>query len=317
MAKNTLPSLSSVSVPAKVILFGEHAVVYPGNHAIMWPVKSLQVVTETFKASKVDEYIVTISGETKSIPFFELTSSSLESEDIKGYTKACLAIAHEYVSGVKVPKPLRIEISSNIPIGGFGSSASTAASLIKAIVVANGLTLNQPTWFDLVMQAEKLPHTNPSGADAAVVTMQQPIIVKKRSDGLVDIEAIGDSKELQKTTNEMQFLHTGKPKELTGQVVQFVASRRSSKETLSQIEDNTRQVIDAIRSGSDSLQNYKKWINKNGELLERLGVVPQMIAKKSGELRDQGMSIKLSGAGALSGDCGGVMIYLGSGKPSF
>ncbi len=316
MSQNPTSSLSSISVPAKVILFGEHAVVYPGNHAILWPVKSLRATTTTFEVGNHAEYTLQIGNELCVIPFSDLTHTT-PFEDLKGYVQACLLIAHKHIATHKNPKPLHIKFKSNIPMGGFGASASTAASLIKAVVVANGLTLDQHNWFDLVMKAEKLPHTNPSGADTAVVTLQEPIIVKKRSDGLVDVEVIKDSEELQAVMDEMQFIHTGKPKELTGSVVKFVSTRHKSKRILSLIEDNTRQVIDAIRSGNGGLQKYKQWININGRLLEELGVVPKKIVTKSAVLRDQGMSIKISGAGALSGDSGGVMIYLGSGSPSF
>lgn len=326
MAQNTL----HVEVPGKVILFGEHAVVYPGNQAVLWPVRSLRarVAVNELETHNNDSYELTDTGALRTTVIFNDIDKILSEgrfthqkydtsgdisllsmyKDSPQYLEFCCALAHEHVSSKKTPKALQLRIDSNIPIGGFGSSAAIAAAIIKAIVSANDLVLDQRTWFQLVMQAEKLQHGNPSGGDPAIATMRTPIIVAKRADGTLDIEQIEETPTVQAVIADTQLIYTGKPQQTTGVTVQYVASHVASKEILQNIEHNTQRAIKLIKSNQITPELWKELVNTNGELLEHLGVVPEKFVHISKEIRKTGGAIKISGGGATRGDAAGVFL---------
>jgi mevalonate kinase len=313
MAQNIRePNLSEVLVPAKVILFGEHAVVYPGNHAILCPVPSLNVTTTT--QALEDDLVYMVHHEDQVLPmrFNELTTPGDSSSiDPEAYVRACVGIAHMHVSASNPPISLVIKIVSTVPVGGFGSSAAVAASIIKAIVVANNVEINQQEWFDLTMQAEKLQHGNPSGADPAVVVYQEPIIVVKKPDGSVGITQLEPTRTLRMLLKKTRIYHTGKAEQSTAETIAHVAKQTDSQDVIAQIEQNTQDVIAAIESDGLGDSSWKHFINCNGSLLEELGVVPEKFINLSKKVRLEGGALKISGGGALSGDSAGTVIAFG------
>ncbi len=329
MAQNTL----SVEVPGKVILFGEHAVVYPGNQAVLWPVRSLRARVVVSEAGATDKELYELIDDTSqrtTVVFKDIDKILIDGrfvhqkydtsgdisllsvyKDSPQYLRFCCALAHEHVRLKKTPRSLQLRIDSNIPIGGFGSSAAIAAAIIKAIVSANDLVLDQQTWFQLVCQAEKLQHGNPSGGDPAIATMRHPIIVAKRVDGAIDIEQIEETPTVKAAIADTQLVYTGKPEQTTGVTVQYVASHAESKEILQNIERNTERAIKLIKSNQISLEIWKELINTNGALLEDLGVVPRKFVNIAKEIRKNDGAIKISGGGATRGSACGVMIGVG------
>lgn len=306
-------------------MFGEHAVVHAGFHAVLWPVRSVGArVTVVDKSSSAQSYSVERHG---SIPFTDIQQQLAKARDTyllfeKNddisvlspykdpvlYTQICVAIAHEYVQNFARARSLVLAVDSNIPVGGFGSSAAVAAGIIKAVIAANNLALDQKTWLQLVMQAEKLQHGKPSGGDSAVVTLNQPIVVKNKQTGGITIEPLDEVSTVRSVMESTQLVYTGTPSQSTGEVIKYVSAHARREEIFDSIEANTKRAITYIKNNSLTLRLWKQLINTNGLLLEELGVLPTSFIDFSARIRASSGAIKVSGAGALSGaNCGAML----------
>jgi len=134
---------------SKIILIGEHAVVY-GYPAISLPLLEVEV---TCKVVPAESPWRLYEEDTLSMAVY----ASLEYLDI---TEACL----------------RCEIDSAIPEKrGMGSSAAISIAAIRAVFDYYGADLPHDVLEILVNRAEMIAHMNPSGLDAKTCLSDQPI----------------------------------------------------------------------------------------------------------------------------------------------
>ncbi|PRI11425.1 mevalonate kinase [Leucobacter massiliensis] len=151
------------SAHAKAILFGEHAVVY-GAPAIAVPLHQLEVETRI-----------------RSTPGHELR---IESELFAGTASSAPERLRPVITAVRaalaaVGRPddqVQLRVRSAIPHGrGLGSSAAVAAAVARAAADLTGAELGADAFHEIVQQAERVAHGNPSGIDARAVAAAGPI----------------------------------------------------------------------------------------------------------------------------------------------
>jgi mevalonate kinase len=154
------------SAPGKIILFGEHAVVY-GFPAIAAPVSSLR----TYAAIRPNppgqtglRIVLPTAVDALVIPREALDESLALTID---KTLKALSASEPDVT---------IEITSNIPIAsGLGSGAAVSAALSRAICMALGQSIDNDTLNALVYEVERIHHGQPSGIDNTVIVYEQTI----------------------------------------------------------------------------------------------------------------------------------------------
>jgi mevalonate kinase len=153
------------SAPGKIILFGEHAVVY-GQPAIALPFASLTATAEAKPAPAGDGLSIQV-GDTGQILRLDQTTEVHPLKDA-----AQLALQKW---GVAAPD-LRIELTSSIPMGGgFGSGAAISAVFLRALAGALGQPLDNAQLNAWVYETEKFYHGTPSGIDNTVIVYNQPV----------------------------------------------------------------------------------------------------------------------------------------------
>lgn len=156
--------MNSVSTPAKIILFGEHAVVY-GYPAMAVPVSALRT-TATITPGTHFEIIAEDTGEV--IPSHQIQLA---------LDNALAAMAHTTLKWLNRPAPpVTIRLRSDIPpAAGLGSGASVSAALGRAIAQALNTPLENSALNQLVYNIEKMYHGTPSGIDNTVIVYEQPV----------------------------------------------------------------------------------------------------------------------------------------------
>jgi hydroxymethylglutaryl-CoA reductase len=279
-------------VPGKVVLFGEHAVVYgqPGITA------SIDVGLKV-RVSYDPDGPRFLLPQVKRV--FDVEDNDL---DFKRFGQAVEAALELY--GLQ-REPLAIEVESGIVPGmGLGSSAAVSAALCLALRQYRGLPHErrwEPELFEEVQELERIFHGNPSGLDAATVLSggvlwfrngppreMLPIRMPHPAVGLVCIVEPGTR------TIELvrQVQHS---RELNQQRVDGL---------LAEIGEVTIQAGSAL--GRGDLAQVGELMNRNHELLARLGVSTEKLDEAVELLREYGaLGAKLTGAGG-----GGAVLAL-------
>ncbi len=155
--QGTVPAQADGTAAGKVILLGEHGVVY-GRHALAVPLPDAVHV--------------------------RLTRAQALSHDLPDDYVACLLDA----LGVTATD-WRIDVDCRLPLGkGLGSSAAIAVALARAFDARLGLGLDDARVNAIAFEVEKLAHGTPSGIDNTLATLARPMLF--RNDGALQYELL-------------------------------------------------------------------------------------------------------------------------------
>ncbi len=162
--------MTEARAPGKVILFGEHAVVY-GRPAIAVPVTEVQARARVdWGPRRQGTRIVAPDVGRK----FSLRNAA-EDDPLARIVNLTLRRL-----GQPPDADLVITITSDVPIArGMGSGAAVSTALVRALVRHFGRWLPSREISDLVYQAERLYHGTPSGIDNTVIAFEKPVFFVK------------------------------------------------------------------------------------------------------------------------------------------
>lgn len=163
----------------KVILLGEHAVVY-GSHALAVPVPlAIQA-----KIANNDEGIDII------IPRWGVEQRLQRKPEQRHSFEKPFALILEQLQ--LLDQPMRIEIFPNVPRAvGLGSSAAVAVAITRALNQQFQLKLNDEQINTLAFECEKVAHGTPSGIDNTMATYGYPMLYRKGEPALMEAMHIG------------------------------------------------------------------------------------------------------------------------------
>jgi len=280
------------SAPGKVILFGEHAVVY-GYAAIAIAIELRAKCTIVPSLSK---NISVLTPDLFPNESFTISKNS-------SLPKSLRAVEYIIREMLQIKKSMNnpiIKIISEIPpSAGLGSSAAVAVSLISSLSVFLKSGINLEVINNIAFEAEKIIHGSPSGIDNTISTYGGGILYKTEIKRKIPIE------------NQSCFfviVNSLIPRN-TKDVVEKVKKRRNkNKQKIDQIFEE----IEAITiQGEESLKkgNHEETgtlMSENQNLLEKLGVNHPELTKIIRLVDKHGvLGRKLTGAGE-----GGCIIAL-------
>ncbi|MEM2419763.1 MAG: mevalonate kinase [Candidatus Bathyarchaeia archaeon] len=287
------------SAPAKVILFGEHFVVYGEPAVVMAIDKRAYAKVET----RHDNKLYICSQNLGLSAFYENDNIKVERGDqreartklepIKCAVEKVLEKAGEKVG-------LNVEVHSTVPVAaGLGSSAAVAAATAAAVGAALNVKMSKEDVFRIAFEAEKIMHGTPSGVDPAISTFGGAMLFQldtgfKPLEVKAEVPLVVGNTGIERSTR----VQVAKVSELRDKYPQIVEPMmRAAREIV-------LQAMEALRRGN--LETVGELMNINHALLYGLGVSDESLewlinaARKAGAL-----GAKLTGAGG-----GGCMIAL-------
>jgi len=260
---------STATACGKVILFGEHSVVY-GYPAIAVPVKNLSLTVEATAHS-----------------LLAVESPDFEDVDLlqKGVVKILEKLETENHN-------IRLNITTTLPLAsGLGSSAAFAVAATKAIAEFYNIPLTERQVIETSYEAEKVFHGTPSGIDNTVVGYSAPVwFVKDKESDIIKINS----------PLNMLIVDTG-IKSKTSEVVAEVRERYEKnkdeyKAIFYDIESTATKARVALEDGY--IKVLGKLMNENQTALERIGVSTPEIDDIIATAKNAGaIGAKISGAG--------------------
>lgn len=162
-----MPAIAATA-PGKIILFGEHAVVY-GRPAIAIPVTQVSARALLQADPRGQSGCMRVQA-----PDIQLDAwlADIPSEDPLA---AAIRGTLNYLGVDRLPA-CTLRVTSTIPLAaGLGSGAAVSIAVIRAVSAFLGHPLADEQVCALAFEVEKIYHGTPSGIDNTVITYAQPI----------------------------------------------------------------------------------------------------------------------------------------------
>lgn len=274
----------SASAPGKIILFGEHAVVY-GRPAIAVPVRQVQA-----KAIVMANPLAATGNVLIQAPDVGLEAYL---DDLPA-DHPLVCVIRGVIKTLEIGRlpALTLRINSTIPVAaGLGSGAAVSVAIIRALSAFLGHPLSENTISSLAYEVEKIHHGTPSGIDNSVITYEKPVFyIRDRAIETLRVRypftiLIGDSGVSSPTAavvRDVQRAWLAEP-EYYERIF----------DSIGKIAQTSRQVIENGKSAS-----LGSLMNENHVLLQAIGVSSPELDRLVEAARSAGAAgAKLSGGG--------------------
>lgn len=281
--------MTKSSAPGKIILFGEHAVVY-GRPALAIPVTQVHADADVSDSARAGIWIdapdVNLHAELNTLPSDHPVASIINNLF--------------FLLRVSPFPNLDIKIKSSIPVAsGLGSGAAVTVALVRALTSHLNHPMTQEEINAFAYEIEKLHHGTPSGIDNTVVTYARPVYFVKGQP--IEIFKVGKPFTIVITDTGI----SAPTKESVGDVRRLWMNDKSRWEPVfDKIGEVSFTARRAIEAGKPELLG--ELMNENHALLQKLTVSSLELDRLVEAAWDAGaLGAKLSGGGR-----GGNMIAL-------
>ena len=272
---------SKASAPGKVILFGEHFVVY-GTKSILCSINKRVTVT----AEKTKERKISINSEIGKLVLEPNESISKIDSPLKPFYYLANKAIKDQNEG------LEIEIESEIPLGaGLGSSSACCVAGAAAIFKLFG-KISKEKILEHAIEAEKTIYQNTSGADCTVSTYGG-LMEYDKNNGFKKIE---DKPNFQLVIANSNIEHS--TESMVSKVKEFENKNKEKFNELSNLESKlVEDVLKLIKE--NKINEIGEKINQNQKFLEEIGISNKQLENmiKIGQISSYGAKITGSGGG--------------------
>lgn len=294
-----------VKAPGKLILSGEHAVVYGS------PVLAIAVDRYiTLSLAPQDTQTVTVLNQKHPlstlsdirIQLRKKYQAFLENEISIRQVLGDPSLLILFVLSLIVEKKqfdngFIICLESNIPIGcGMGSSAAVIVSVLYAVSNYFSLEFLLDELILLGLEAENLQHGHSSGIDLRVSAHGGCIYLENK-------HAKIERREF--SACPFYIVNTGTPITTTGECVAATANHFKKSKIGEDFTAVTKSIDQALKN---DLSSFKAALRENHRLLNYIGAVPHKVQAFIKNIEESGGAAKICGAGAIAGDNGGIVL---------
>lgn len=312
--------MTTSSAPGKIILFGEHAVVY-GRPALAVPVTQVHADVEIADSSRAGIWIdapdVDLHAELNTLPSDHPLASVIH--NFLFLSRTSPSPSGRGARGEGGFPDLEIKITSTIPVAaGLGSGAAVTVALTRALSMHLDIPMTDEEVNAFAYEIEKLHHGTPSGIDNTVITYAKPVYFIKGN----PIETFSVGKPFTIVIGD-----TGIPAPTKESVSDVRRLWESDKEKWERVFDKVGNIAEEARSAIESGKSRQaaapdagstrwrrrrswellgEWMNENHRLLQQMTVSsPELDALVSAARNAGALGAKMSGGGR-----GGNMIAL-------
>lgn len=331
----------SATAPGKLILCGEHVVIY-GQGALVIPIARFSKV-EIFKRRnsissiqislpevgfrdkfELKELFELLDRAQQTFSKFKETQLITDLEpnhrDPSQLALYAVALSLQANRANLTSTSLEIIIESNIPTGiGLGSSSALVTALLTAMVrafsEATNSKLDQAQLIADTIAAEELYHGRVSGLDQTIAATGRALKFSKPDVGLDSEKGSGKIVTENLIVNpkanwKLLVINSGYPNETTGEMVAKVAEFREANpevafKIFAKLATTTEKMTKSLAS-ADYEVFYQALAAAGGEL-ELLGVMDDSGKYLRKKLAEFGLASKVSGAGGVTGGSGVVI----------
>ena len=305
--------------PGKLILSGEHAVVY-GKPAIAMAVdRSAQSIVlpnaSDLVSFDLQDYKQTDSITVRALREFKnrvaknyhmFLNGELGIRDVLHKPVDLFQFAFITILDglhLKLANGLNIQLHSNIPIGcGMGSSAATILCVLRAIGHYFRVEFRPDWYLRYSLETENLQHGHASGVDTYI----------SMNGGCARFQQ-NETRRIPLPRFPMHLVHTGVPETTTGECVSRVKEQFENSRIWDDFESITNELEKVLPK--NNLREVQKVIRENSRLLTQIGVVPSRVQDFIREVEGAGAAAKVCGAGAVAGDKAGIVLVCADKAP--
>jgi mevalonate kinase len=280
---------TTASAPAKIILFGEHFVVYNQPVILASINKRLKIECKIEVESNKAINLETNNFGKRIYPLSIIKNSN--QDIVNDFFYPIIYILRKMVYHNTEHYGITIKIISEIPYGvGLGSSAALCVAGVAAISRLYKRLKNKDEILDIAIETERILHKNSSGADCVVSTYG----------GLLYYHKDSNVKTLRFSNLSFIIINTGL-KHSTGDLVSLVNRfRKNNLREFNVISNKYSRIcgraIKALEEGN--LLSIGKLMNENQILLEKIGVsTPEVNKIINLSIKYGAIGSKLTGAG--------------------
>ena len=281
--------ISKASAPGKVILFGEHFVVY-GIKAILCAIDKRIIVT----AEKIPENKIVITSNIGELEIPLKKSISEINSPLKPfyYLANKMIMKHNQITGIK------IFVKSEIPLG-VGLGSSSACCVAGAAAISKLFEeMDKKQILELAIEAERTIFQNTSGADCTVCTFG----------GLMEYDKEHGFSKIESESNFHLVIANSNIEHSTDLVVANVREfKEKNEEKFSEICKKELKLIESVMRmlKDNDFEGLGKCMHKNQEFLEIIGISNEKLREMIRVAENTSFGAKITGAGG-----GGCIIAL-------
>ena len=307
--------------PGKLILSGEHAVVY-GRPAIAMAIDRNAQTMVTGEGMAAEEVRIDLLDLSASESFSLRALRDFRDRVQRNYEafirgemglreilhKPADLFQYAFITildglHLKLRGGLRIRMHSTIPIGcGLGSSAATTLSVLRAVGHYFRVEFRPDWYYRYSMEAERLQHGFPSGVDTFISLHGGCAIFRD-----------GQAQKIPLPRFRFRLVDTGTPTCTTGECVAEVHRRFADASIWVEFERVTLVMANAL--ARQDAQSLRSTLRENHRLLCEIGVVPDKVRDFIAEIERRGGAAKICGGGAIRGEHAGVVLIVADSMP--
>ena len=272
---------SKASAPGKIILFGEHFVVY-GVKAILCAISKRITVT----AEKTSDNKILIESSVGNL----VSSPNIPINGIDFPLRPFYYLADMMIQKYNEKSGMKITIDSDIPLG-VGLGSSSACCVAGAAAISGVFTkYSKEEILQMAIEAEKTIFPNTSGADCTVCTYG----------GLIQYDKQNGHSKIDSEPNFHLVIANSKiehsTKEVVSNVKQFKEKNEGNFSSICNEEtDLIEDVLICLRN--NDLKGIGKDMIKNQEYLETIGVSNEKLRNMIELATKSSFGAKITGAG--------------------